>query len=157
MNGNAIIASKIILTLNTGIFNTNDIQMKSTSLSTNVNAKNIPIQSLKNGVVDMNPKNDWLDWQLKMLRADSHKKKQGETWMLCRFLCLLVPLLFYAISLHAIPASKMYIKHPSVKQADGGVHFTCKRCRPVQWQDKNQADWKGDYYCRRCGCKMGEE
>ncbi len=113
----------------------------------------------------MNPKNEWLDEEIQKLRYDeklsrrNKAEKRKETWMVAKFLCLLLPLLFYAVFLHGSSGyyhSKL-LKTRYIKQVDGGVQFTCKRCRTSQWQDKNNADWRGNYYCRKCGCKIGEE
>lgn len=105
----------------------------------------------------MNPRNDYLDYEMRKLRLDTkNTQKKRDTNMLLKFLCLLLPLLFIGVSLHAT-ASISNLKRQYVRQIDGGVQFTCKRCRTAQWQDKRQADWRGDYYCKACGVKMGAE
>jgi len=105
----------------------------------------------------MNPKNDYLDYEIKKLRLSTRiTEKKNETKMLIKFLFLLIPLLFFGISLHAMPA-KCHLQQRYIRQADGGIQFTCKRCRMSQWQHRNQADWRGNYYCANCGTKMGDE
>ncbi len=105
----------------------------------------------------MNPKNDYLDYEMRKLRLDTkNTQKKRDTNMLLKFLFLLMPLLFIGVSLHASPHI-WHFTHRYVRQVDGGVQFTCKRCRTSQWQDKRQADWRGDYYCKACGTKMGQE
>ncbi len=104
----------------------------------------------------MNPKNDYLDYEIRKLKLDVTKaKSKGDNQMLLKFLCVLIPLLCIGISLHAAP--KCPLQHRYVRQVDGGVQFTCKRCRTNQWQDRNQADWAGNFYCRACGTRMGTE
>jgi hypothetical protein len=106
----------------------------------------------------MNPKNDYLDYEIKKLRLSTRiAEKKNETKMLIKFLFLLIPLLFFGISLHAAPPNEAILRHRHARQVDGGVQFTCKRCRTSQWQDKRQADWRGDYFCGFCGTKMGSE
>ena len=106
----------------------------------------------------MNPKNEWLDTEVKTLSLEARKNK-ADTWMVVKFLCLLFPLLLYSFFAHgSLGFSDKKVKNiQCVKQVDGGVFFTCKRCRICQWQDNNQVDWKGDFHCRKCCCKMGQE
>ena len=106
----------------------------------------------------MNPKNKWLDNEIRMLKiATNMKQKKYDTNLLLKFLFLLLPLLLFASTLHGTPTAAYFIKHRHVKQSDGGVYFTCKKCRTSQWQDRSLADWRGNFYCRNCGCKMGDE
>jgi hypothetical protein len=108
----------------------------------------------------MNPKNEWLDTQQRIFRLEQKTKRTGDTKMLLKFMILLLPLLLYAISLHGdIKKRDTQIahKHRYMQQMDGGVYFTCKRCRTAQWQKKDQADWRGYYYCTNCRCRMGDE
>lgn len=105
----------------------------------------------------MNPKNDYLDYEIRKLRLDTKiAQKKGDTKLLLKFLVLLIPLLSFVISLHATPA-KSFFKHHYARQIDGGIQFTCKRCRMSQWQDRRQSDWAGNFYCKSCGTQMGAE
>lgn len=76
------------------------------------------------------------------------KSKKWDNVIFSRLMIFLIPLFFYAINLDAAPKT-----YPCYKIDDGGIYFTCQKCRISQWQDKQNCDWTGYYYCRNCGEK----
>ncbi len=97
----------------------------------------------------------WLEREIDDLQNQSKRSKMKmDNWQFFRVMLILIPLMFYAMSLSATPPQAVKC---AGKVVDGGVFFTCKRCRTAQWQSTRDADWAGRFYCKQCGIKMGDE
>lgn len=98
----------------------------------------------------------WVEREIENI--EKREKSQNpyiiSTWQYMKIMMFLIPIMLYAMSL-----SGGQINHfaKTAKHSDGGVFFTCKKCRLAQWQKKDQADWAGKYHCKGCGKEMGKE
>lgn len=94
---------------------------------------------------------NWTEIEENILIKDMKKKSpEKDTVTLIYFLLLLTSVVF----LFSCP--KIFSHEPiQYSSQPNGAFWTCKRCRTSQWS--NQTDWRGDYYCSKCGVKMGQE
>jgi len=96
--------------------------------------------------------NDWIEQETRYLSTERKKKNVNtDNYVMIQYLILLIPLFFYAMSLHAFNNVCEYEE----SSYNDGIFWTCKRCRTSQWS--NQRDWTGHYYCANCGVKAGDE
>src|SRR5258708_2842309 len=93
-------------------------------------------------------KKSWQEDDLTEEKLPFKYGKSQDTKTLVKMLLLLVPLLFFALTVGASEKNEKIIRN-----ADDGVFFTCPVCRTSQWQHRSKADLAGRYYCNRCGTK----
>jgi hypothetical protein len=112
---------------------------------------------------------EWADKEANQILMESvaadkrgkNKRKTIDESMDYLKITLLLLILFLGFSKIDAQSPKLdYILFPEIiiydnecTQMDGGVWFMCKQCRRCQWQDANQRDWMGRYYCVNCGAE----
>lgn len=115
-------------------------------------------------------KPDWLANETREIQCEKferdyknkNKRYNQDTFVMIMYFLMLIPI--FSLSLHAteLPCNEYffedeYFEQPIYIYQDDGVFFTCKRCRTSQWQSYKNANWRGEYFCRKCGTKMGDE
>ena len=90
----------------------------------------------------------------KILKEKKAHTRHSDTETLIYWLCILIPVVFFCISVPIESQLKDYNFPTSVSLVQG-KWWTCKHCRNSIWC--SQCDWKGDYHCPVCGTRSGEE
>jgi len=100
----------------------------------------------------------------KMEKDYKSKKKRynQDTFVLIMYFLMMIPILTLSLHAEELPCYELIFdneefEEPIYLYKDEGVFFTCKRCRTSQWQSSRNANWRGEYFCRKCGTKMGDE
>lgn len=95
---------------------------------------------------------NWIDQQIKDILMDKKKgEKRYDTTIMIKLMIFIIGVLFFNLTTNAkCEENENIICYEIV---DEGIHFTCKRCGTSQWQSKRNADWMGNFYCRKCGEK----
>ncbi|MFQ5729040.1 MAG: hypothetical protein ACE5GN_01595 [Waddliaceae bacterium] len=97
--------------------------------------------------------------QKKWLNEELHKtqNRPHDTKMIWKVLPLLISMLFFAIYSHAslqCPTCGTELEVVPV-EAGKAASWRCKKCGDFNYSE--DPDWKGDYYCGRCGTRKGDE
>ena len=97
----------------------------------------------------MKKQSDWLDQEIADIKKEV-RIKYPETKTMIKFLLFLLPfsLLAFSLQSHECP----HCKWPLTVKVSQEVMWRCDTCQYYN-SDSSGGDWKGDYYCGKCGNK----
>lgn len=108
-------------------------------------------------------KQEWVDKEeIKIDREVKSKRKFNETLDFIRAIFLLMTVFFYtsalssdeiALDMSAVDVSTFVLDDQHI-YANDGIWFMCNVCRTCQWQADWKANWRGEFFCVRCGEKF---
>ena len=94
----------------------------------------------------MHPQNQWLDNEMQSIAEERKKVKIGSKCSHRTTIFLFFSTIFFcSYDLEASQKSKINV--------DNGVWWICPTCRTAQWQDNKNANWRGEFFCNKCGQK----
>ncbi len=107
-------------------------------------------------------KQEWVNKEEIQIDRDLKSRRRiNETLDFVKLVALLSVVFFYTTSVcanaitdeHSVPDVSVLILDDAHVYVDDGIWFQCKNCRTCQWQASWKADWRGEYFCVRCGEK----
>jgi len=101
-------------------------------------------------------KQEWVDMEMGQYDCKKRKKKDMPTFEFLKILMLLTAVFFYTSTVSASEnqGDTYVLNSGKGVYVDAGVWFRCEKCQTCQWQSNDKANWRGEFFCVKCGAKM---